>query len=343
MRSRLYVILICTLVVIFLGFSFSFRDDNTRFRLTNDVEQSPDLQTTPKPSPSSTTYNTPSSSPSGTASNSETPSSTTTNSKTPSNEPEVHPTGIVYLLHLPKTGGTYLRDEIDKMAKVDKSVNQFHWNRDGKTMEEITATLDELEEAGFYDQIHFFQHHHRYPSIVEIVPVLLEYKKRCEEKGFIFDIILDSLRDPLDLSLSDYNYGKQSGFFQDLSFREYMQRKPYLLTDSIIFPTPIHLDKERTWVENGNTVDEILQPIIDALSKVDYVFFTETLDDELILYFKCVLKRKFAPISPVNVSTKYILKKELGIDLVQEFYQIHAVDQYFYSKSFSLFFEKDFC
>ena len=364
---RLYLIFLCILVVIFLTFNFA-NFSRTSYETpagttTNSVTPSSSTtnsktsSNTPSNSktPSNTTTN--SKTPSSSITNSETPSCTVSNSKTlsssitnsetpsPSNETEVLPrTGVVYLIHLPKTGGSYLKDVIDSMVEEDKSMHQFDWDTSGKTTEDITDILEDLEEADYYDQIHFFQHHHRYPSVVDIVPVLLDYKKRSEEKGFIFDIILASMRDPLDLSMSQYNYGRQWGYYQDMDFQEFMGRKPSPLTDSIMFPTPIGLNSKHPWNEARNkTVEEILQPIFEALSNIDYVLFSETLDDEMQLYFECKLNRKYVPISPVNVSKKFLYKEELDLDIVQEFYRIHAIDQYLYSKSHSLFFLKDIC
>ena len=377
---RLYLIFLCTLVVIFLTFNFSnfsraiyetsagtASNSKTPFNTTTNSEtpsstpsntKNPSNTTTNSKTPSSTPSN--SETPSSTPSNSKTPSNTTTNSETPSNsktpsssitnsetpspsnETEILPTGVVYLIHLPKTGGSYLKDVIDSMVEEDKSVDQIQWERTGKTLENITGILEDLEEADYYDQIHFFQHHHRYPSVVDIVPVLLDYKKRSEEKGFIFDIILASMRDPLDLSLSQYNYGRQNGR-EDIDFPEFMQKKPSPLTDSIIFPTPV-IYHDHPWEETGNkTVEEILQPIFDTLSNIDYVLFSETLDDKMQLYFECKLNRKYVTISPVNVSKKFLYKEDLDLDLIEEFYQVHAIDQYLYSKSHSLFFSKDIC
>lgn len=250
-------------------------------------------------------------------------------------------TGLVYLIHLPKTGGTYLRTRFDRMAEKDNTFNQINYDRNGKSLEDIISTLNELEEANYYNQLHIFQHHHKYPAVVDIVPFLLEYKERSEKKGFVFDIILASLRDPLDLAISQYNYAQQNYYVAN-TFMDFIGKKQNPLRNSILYKTPVRNVNEN--FPSDKTVDEILMPVFKVLFDIDYIFFLKTLDDEMELYFECKLNRKFlSRTRPANVSKKVIYKEDLDLEELRTFYQIHALDQYLYTKSYTLFFHKDFC
>jgi len=236
--------------------------------------------------------------------------------------------GLVYYFHVGKTGGTFLSNSFTAMAAELPSFDLIRWKRGGKSKEEIIQTLDNLAKNNYNNRLTVFEHHHGYPAAVEIFDLLLQHKKRANANGFVFDIII-TLRNSLDLQISMYNYfgqnypeGVHSRTFEDFMFYNPIASYIYGSYPSYIPNNPLlPTNKEDFYPEIE------LQEVYSVFRKLDMIFFTKHLEDDMARYFNC-LGIPFVP-SPnlAETTTKYVTKDMLSLDIIEKFYATNALDQ----------------
>ena len=237
----------------------------------------------------------------------------------------------MYYFHVPKTGGSYWSNSVDEIAKFG-SVVHHNWVKQGMSFDNIKDKLSLLLSTDFGGRLHVFEHHHHYPPVKEILPLLVAMRNEATKKGFVFEITI-SVRDVVDMLVSTYNYGIQSHepAFTSRTFEEMVWDQRNLLATYFYVTTPVMLDQHfEPWLNYQGSFDEMhpefwMGDIRAMLNQMDYIFVTENLED-FRTYFECHLKIPFREGSKQSTHKITINKTDLSLAIFELIYRLNTLD-----------------
>jgi len=108
--------------------------------------------------------------------------------------------GIVFFLHIPKTGGTTMR------AFLQKHADQLHVARNSHGWQGMIQQMDEAVVNGTDGKLIAFEtHDQNVPSYRQLSPKLREWKRKAKENNVSF-FMATLLRESVSMQISSFNY-----------------------------------------------------------------------------------------------------------------------------------------
>ena len=256
--------------------------------------------------------------------------------------------GIIFFVHVPKTGGTTIRDNFSNRTKFQNVNYKPVFTK--KQFEGLTHTMDKkLDRPHRNDgDILFVEIHGRNtPTLTEVAPQLQAWKQKAHAQGIPF-YTFTLLRDNVDLAVSFFNYFHVRGDdrFEQMegtidNMRQTLQRNPqclYLFKGEQAFCRPkrffnvtqIHCDKilatledVMDWVGDTKDMSKVTLPLLAYWVTGSAKYYA----DDARLESSNVAK------THSSEGSKYLARSELDPDTIELIRSKAQLDQSLFERS----------
>lgn len=199
--------------------------------------------------------------------------------------------GLIYYFRTPlgKNSNYFLSLFQDKITFDSQNIEIIEWDKRGKKLPSIAEEIEELISNNFNDKLYLFDHHHNYPPVDILIPILKSKQQIAKSKGFIFDIII-TFSDTLDTVSSHFQ--SQLIYKSNLNFEDHVE-KSFNHIFTYFYKSSPYSNSYTPWnradVAFSDNFGHWVSEAEILLQKFDFIFFDDKIVEDVGKYCRCKL------------------------------------------------------